>query len=332
MSRIRPVRAGADRGEQRRLAGQPLAADRRPSRGRAPRRRGRPPCGRWCGCGAGGVPRPGRRRWPGRTAGRRAPASRRSSGSYVAGVVEDPDPADVAHVVGAGVEVEAAEAQPALHRRELGELLGVHADGRVALGARLRRAAGAAQGAGEPPGRLLAQAVQAVVEHGHVLLLGLTVDIIGAVGQEPCPPGMKVPTNQDNATPARAEPVTARPAGPPRPAGPDGRPVGRGRRGVRRDPGAAVVVAPGGAVEPVARIRGRRSLGGPGTRRPPHRNADASHVAPGERARAPGVFPGRVGFRRRWVAAARRRAARAGRRDARGHARGTPHGRARATS
>ncbi len=120
-----------------------------------------------------------------------------------AGVVEDPDAAHVAHVVGAGVEVEAAEAEPRLHRRELGELFGVHADGRVALGPRLGRAAGGTQGAGEPPGRLLAQAVQALVEHGHVLLLGLTVDIIGAVGQEPCPPGMKVPTNQDNATPAQ---------------------------------------------------------------------------------------------------------------------------------
>ena len=41
-----------------------------------------------------------------------------------------------------------------------------------------------------------------VTNPGGVLIRDGGGDIIGAVGQEPCPPGMKVPTHQDNATPA----------------------------------------------------------------------------------------------------------------------------------
>lgn len=102
-----------------------------------------------------------------RARGRGAPVDQQRV--EVAVTVEDADAADV--VAGAVLAVEATEAEPFLHGGELLDLFGVHAHGTVALRLGLAGPAGRPQLLGEPAGGLLTQLVEAVVEHGDVLLL-----------------------------------------------------------------------------------------------------------------------------------------------------------------
>jgi len=97
-------------------------------------------------------------------------------------VVEDAEAADVASLI--APEIEPAEDEAALDRRVLGQLVAVHRDRGVPLGAGLRGAAGLPERAGQPLVRMLPHSVESLIQPGHVPLLVRQVapGTIGNVG------------------------------------------------------------------------------------------------------------------------------------------------------
>ena len=170
-----PGPAGGQRGQQRRLAGDVLAAAARagrqvehlvvdPGQLAALGPQVPPPGHPLRGHRGGEVERPGRGR---------PPVDQQRV--LIAVLGEQPDPADVARIVRG--EIEPAETESVLHRIHLGQLFGVETARRLPLGPALRGAAGLQKDRAQPVVCLLTKVIQPVVEAVQIGLFA--TDVVG---------------------------------------------------------------------------------------------------------------------------------------------------------